>query len=324
MSKPSPAEAQEIYDIARRLDLHSPLRLIAEELLAEPGARPAQIEPLFSALTNARSLRWRQRSVAAWCLGRAELEPIEREAAAGTLLRVLEGTTAETSSSRWGRAWLRYLCTVPVAMPLDVQFNSGPVFMMLLLPIVLGVSVWHDTRANNTVGAMAAAALGRLRAPESVGALARALRSRSPRIREAAASALHEVLPALGQEHLGLYDRTEITHLAQALQNPDNLLVFKVLEALEKVGTSAAIPHVEALLGGARMARTKEMAVRTLDVLRERQKLEQQGKTLLRAVGAPSAPSEILVRPGQGAPDTASEVVLRVAQGGGEDTRSAG
>jgi hypothetical protein len=269
-----------------------------------------QIEQLFSALTSTSKRNKKERVVAAWALGRAPLAPVEREAAAGSLLHILD-TRSQSVQSAWLRAWLRYGIVFPFALAFDIAENSGPVVTMLLLPIILGTSVVQDLRTEKLLRSYAALSLGRRQAVEGIGALAAATFDRDARVRDSAASGLHEALPAVMLEHFGLLKREEISELAKVLEHPDNLLVFKVLGALDKIGTGVAIPAVEALRNRARIGRMQQEAERVLVVLKERQKQEEMGRTLLRATSSPDAPSEILVRPVQTTHESDPAVLLR-------------
>ncbi len=86
----------------------------------------------------------------------------------------------------------------------------------------------------------------------------------------------------------------------------------KALDALEKIGTSHAIPHVERLLKDTRSTLTRDRAQRVLNVLNSRKRREAEGKDLLRAVVTPQDPTALL-RPAQSAAESEIEQLLRPA-----------
>jgi HEAT repeat protein len=295
-----PSEAERFGALARRLSPHSAVRIAAESLLSGSEMRPDQIEALFSALTRASRVHWRERLVAAWCLGRVPLKELEREAAAGTLLSLLE-TSTHNGPTIVGRIWAIYGLLFPLVLMFDINSNPGPVFVTIWTVAAIAASMFAAPvlhamgRDTFTVRSAAAMSLGHLRVAEAIGPLARAVNDRDPHVRDAASAALHEALPMLSAEHFGRLSTDAIGAIAALLKHADNLLVFKALDALEKVGTASAISAVDALRNRARMSSLQQRAADVLEVLRERKRLEDQGKTLLRPMTGPEGQSGLVV-----------------------------
>jgi HEAT repeat protein len=306
--------------LVARLSIHSPVRRLAEAVLGQTHQALDNIQPLFTTLAHPEGHSWRERLVAAWALGRVPLTPQEQDAAAGMLLDVL-GSRPRVRSWRaiMQGIVLSYVSAFPFcllgAMTQD-DFITMEVIIGTLGALLGGIPValwWgkHQVRNANRLRAMAALTLGRLQVPESIGDLAGAAFDRSPQVREAASSALHEVLPILTSAHYGLFGAVSIENLGNVLSHPDALLVSRTLTALKNVGTSHAIPYVERVAAQGRTALLRDKAHDVLAVLRERQHQEEQAQTLMRASIAPPTPSGLLLRPAQGVSESDPQQLLR-------------
>jgi hypothetical protein len=199
---------------------------------------------------------------------------------------------------------------------LDLFTEWTSIATLLASPFILFTSAglaWHQSRKRNCLRSAAAESLGRLAAPESLGALASALFDHNASVREAAAAALHTVLPTITEEHYGLLGTASMTALGRALKHGDTYLVLKLLAALGKIGTSHALPHVEQAAGEGRMIRVRDAAREALERMRERHRQEKEAQTLMRASYAvPAAPAELL-RPARGsAPDDPLQLLRAV------------
>ena len=304
--------------------LRSALRLLRGEPIES-------IQPLHIALKDPNPKRWRERMAAAWVLGRTPLGPEDSDAAAGTLMNVLEHEFSERGRRKLVRWTVRtYSAALVLAIFLIVTgllFDrppwSGEPFplMLLFLFLLLGTvalpfsmvvqSLWEESR-NDKVRAEAARALGHRGHVETVGSLAGCLFDCSFAVRQASAEALHRLLPAITGADYGILGADSVTKLGRVLTDSDGTLVAKALDALEKAGTSHAIPHVERLLRNTGSTLTRDRAQRVLDVLNARKRREIEGEGLLRAITSPQDPAALL-RPAQSAAESEIEQLLRPA-----------
>lgn len=318
--KPPLDEIDEVVSRLGSLAPSSPVRRAA--LAVMQGEPPETIQPLIAALLDPSPKRWQEREIAAWTLGRAPLHAQDRDAAVGTLLDVLEESVCEGPWQFWKRVAGRAALPTLLLILFMRMASGGPsaedgflavlftlYCMMMAVTAVIG---WNNESTNAyRVRAAAATALGNLRAPESGGALAGVLFHRDPGLRTAAALALHQVLPALTDDHYGQVGAQSVANLGRALNHSDNQLVYRVLEALKKVGTSHAIPFVERVEQRGRTIRLRDTAADVLVVLRERQRQENQRDTLLRPAPSPDNPADILLRPARDIGETDPQLLLR-------------
>jgi hypothetical protein len=178
------------------------------------------------------------------------------------------------------------------------QLKQRLLFTTVLASVpVVSVSLSLDRKQNNRVRAAAAVALGRLQSVESVGALTTALYDHSAAVRRAAVPALKSALPLLTPEHYGQLGVQAIPNLCRALGHGDELLVLHVLDALEKVGDGRAVQPVEETATRGRTDRIRQMAIRILPLLQERQRQESASKMLLRAAVPTESAPHTLLRP---------------------------
>jgi hypothetical protein len=167
----------------------------------------------------------------------------------------------------------------------------------LLPPLIRAALIdWEDYRINR-VRLAAIEALGQLRAPEAVGALAGELFCQNARLRHAAESALLETLPALTPEHYGALPANAVPNLCGALAHPNETLVLRVLEGLEKVGDGRAVRSVVRLAAPRRLDAVRKAAARLLPILEERKRQETDRRILLRGAACPPEDGRQLVRP---------------------------
>jgi HEAT repeat protein len=331
---PPLAEANAQVSLLGRIPESHPVRLAA--LSVARGEPIASIQPLIDALLDPSPDRWRVRAVAAWALSRTALTPEETDAATASLLDVLERARPERARDILFRLLKRHaalslsagtLAAVIVMLLLSRPWNyNGPelpeVWAIMTcatafmgLPLIIPASLSFDRNRDSRARVAAAEALGRLGQPESVGALSGALFDRSWRVRDAAAAALHRVLPVLTLDHYGLFGSQSIANLGRALGHPDAQLVSKALSALAAVGTSHAIPFVKRLTTSGRTLRLREAAEEVLAILERRQQSESVHATLLRPTQSPNDSAQVLVRAATNVQST-GELLLRTARDG--------
>ena len=142
-------------------------------------------------------------------------------------------------------------------------------------------------RRNTDIHAAAVGALGNIGAPQAIGEVTNAFLTGSVTVRKVAATSLLQILPLLTDEHYGTLSADSIIGIAHIASQRDRVLAGKALEALELVGTPAAIPNVERALAKAPTQELRDAVQRVLEVLREREMLERNANTLLRPATAP-------------------------------------
>jgi hypothetical protein len=335
MMNPITLPPQEIATLLDKINPHSPVRRIAETLLSGTYDPLSGVDPLFTTLTASSGRPWRERVVAAWALGRVPLSPQERAAATDMLMDALERDRHHSfwSTFRSGLiggygtclafGFLAVAITILTANHrhynlIEVFLEFAAVAALVTSPAILASSAamaWHLSRKHNSLRAAAAESLGRLAAPEALGALAGALFDNSARVREATATALHAVLPSITEEHDGLLGAASMIALGRALKHDDTLLVRKLLTTLGKIGTSHALPYVKQAAEDSRMTRVRDAARDTLEIMQERQLREKEAQTLIRpSYAIPSTPVELL-RPAHGNTSDDPFQLLRAVDG---------
>lgn len=319
---PPVEELDAIVQQVGRLSPGSVVRQIALQMMR--GERVSRVYPLLQALKDAAPARWREREVAAWALGRADFEPQDRETAVNALLETLEQQIREPVHRLLARTAARsaaaaillqmlllYLFGTPLGAPGEAMLILWALLFLFTFPVMITAISMLESGRQDRIRSAAADSLGKLSDPESVGTLAGELFTGSAAVRAAAARALHRVLPTLTSEHYGALGPQSIANLGRALNHSDTQLVFKVLSALERVGTSHAIPFVEKLRRDGRTTRLRDAAENTLATLYARQKQEQMRDTLLRVASSPYSSQNTLLRPARFTMSDNPEQLLR-------------
>jgi hypothetical protein len=301
--------------------LHSALRLLR-------GESVDSIHPLQTSLREPHPRRWKERLVAAWTLGRAKLSDDDSDSASGTLIEVLENGYRERGRFKLLR-WIARTyapafvigASVATGAYLDSPFGWYSPWVPLVIMIAMMVGTpslfitiplqsFFEKRQNDRVRAAAAVALANRGHIEAIGPLSGCLFDSDEIVRHACALALHDLLPKVKESDYGALGADSMTKLGRALGNPDGSLVTKLLDALAKVGTSHAVPHVEKLLKSTRSTLTRDRAQRVIEILIERSRREAAGKDLLRASRSPGDPAELL-RPARTLAEAEIEQLLR-------------
>jgi hypothetical protein len=324
--RPDPEDAEAILTPLGRLKRGSSVRRFTLQLLQ--GRSIETIQPFISALQIPPRWQWNEREVAAWALGYLRGTEEEMDAATTALLDTLEN---RRTFKFWRRAVLRpFMCALPAALLgafiVSERSYSNPfeVFTMMtftlglsLATVVTPASLLYDLNGLGRTRAAAADSLRRIGSPECIGALAEALYDGDRRVRDAAAYALHSILPTLSEKDYGRFGAESMRNLGRTLSHPDSRLAFKVLEVLEKVGTSHAIPFVQNAAERGRTVRLRDAAEHVLQILKERQQREGQKDRLLRSTTAPTDASAVLLRPAREAAEQEISYLLRAT--GSED-----
>ncbi len=193
------------------------------------------------------------------------------------------------------------------------------VLTSLMFPFLTALNAQRGNQAR----AIAALSLGRLRAVEGVEELARAALDRSPQVRRTAEHALQMCLPSLTSSHYG-HMRTETTALLCNLLNhkkerlfanhhSTERLVLAVLDALGKVGSGFAAPHVAHVAQDGWTDAVRERACAILPILEGRRRQASDPHQLLRAAALPPDNGSQLMRPVQNSTTDTPEQLLRAS-----------
>jgi hypothetical protein len=335
-------ETAEFNELLRRLRPNHPLRQFTPETL--PGRLLSQedLYLLLGTLNSAHTARWRERLLAARILERARIMPHKRADITRTLCRILEEGKLSNGVAESGYKLVMRgavgpgaLLALSIAFMWTYSFEGSllhsawaalaiafvaftfitTALAMLLAPLVFPLVVARDAANMNRLRAAAAGALGRLREPASVGALAKAARGGSLHVRRAAADALEQVLPDLLEFHYGQIGAEAVPNLCDLLYHHDESLDIAILRALGKVGDGRAVRTVEQIAGSWRPVEMCMEAHRILPILRARQQREKDAALLLRPSQSPNDAAQTLLRPAAGPAETDPQLLLRPYDG---------
>jgi hypothetical protein len=345
----------------RYIPKRNPLRRIAVRLLyreviglcREPIGS-ADKDVLLSALRYPTECRWRHRIVAAWALQQTSLTPDERAGCLSTLYSYLQ--QPDRIGRRvylLGKQIIGYMLPVGLGLTFLFMFayQTGtdqffdifvPLFLVSILlasPFLLIMfgSQWANRDTQLRVAFIEL--LDHLQEPLSIGALATAACSSHLEVSAEAKRVLANLLPDLTIEHYGQLPSTTVPHLCDLIEgkpplftHPAPWMVQIVLDALEKIGDSRAIPTVRNIAEGhyfashvctatgdeanreiQRIRSCERKAQRILPILLERYERERHSGMLLRAASPPETTPEELLRPAAEATATAPEQLLRAS-----------
>lgn len=282
----------EVERLIRRLPRRSAARAAAERIQNATAPDDDSIRALLERFQRRRRVRFKEKMVVAWVLGHAGRSSRFAHAAAETLVGIMD--------ERPGR---------------NVGCMTAGGCLFWYLPwtwLWIALCSIRDGRRNR-VRAIAARSLGVLGEPVGAASLARAVRTSPTRaangdkaVREAAAGALPEALKRVAPESIFTIIPAETPRYLCRLLTPDNeWLSSRVLQSLELIGTEKEIPAVDRF---ARIAPytssasfdVRGMAVRVLNVMRDRAARAREAATLLRPSSCPNAAEETLLRPAGG------------------------
>ncbi len=325
----------------RMLRRGSPVRECAETILAGGELDAAACSTLLEALTQKSGKFWRERMVAAWCLGQCELSPPEwRESVTDGLRRVLKGDEFMDSGGRLWRAVKRNVIAsvaipgIPISVGLvllSVIFGlpsiqdletilfiglkgSGLCFIALMGPAAVVSGILEDTRLG-LARAAAARSLGERSDPLAAGLVARAMTDKPFEVRAAAEAVLQKVLSAVRPSDYGRLPANATVELCSSLDHASTEQSLWILEALRAAGTGGAAEPVRRLAEQTRSEAVLAAAAQVLPVLEERLRLETSAARLLRPEESPGEPGDILLRPASAATAVPEEQLLRPSVG---------
>jgi hypothetical protein len=271
-------------------------------------------------------------------LGISSLKPDQRYAAVvrlRSLLRSTPGFLLMPGESRMMRAAIWTLpFSIPLALLATIPFWSQPGGMGIPVAIALTVLfsgflflpslfIAHETerQAARQLRFITAHALGRLQAVEALDALVAASLEQDAYLSEIALISLRVVLPHLSADHHSPLGTEAIPNLCRLLKryapafvnynDAGHTLTTELLDALEKVGDSRAIPHVLQLANDWPPGPLREKAAQVLTLLEERKRRETERGTLLRGATPPVGDPTELLRAATSQTESRPEQLLR-------------
>lgn len=159
-----------------------------------------------------------------------------------TLLMAIDNTLNEIHRDHSVHLWWEVL-------GFSIFWGGGSILAgtFLFSPLLFPLSIVWDNNHLNRVRAECARSLEVLRQAESISVLASTIFDSSPQVRKASFEALSSVLPTLESSDYGQFDGSITMLLCKLLKDSDEHFVVQVMEALGKVGSGKAVPHVTRL-----------------------------------------------------------------------------
>ena len=315
-----------------RLPRGSPVRKLLAETHERDDVPRIRVELVIRLLRDPSPWRYEEREAAAWSLGNARLRPTDRDSAGAALTVVLADALPPDIIEIWrslldtvapavllavgaacvAAASMNYLPLIALSVCVPACLASGA--LLTLIPTrALARKIGGEKGLFNRLRAAAAEALGKLAYRDAVGTLAEALFDPSPDVRESAESAFGACVGALRPRDLGTLRPKTGKQLCAALKHPHSGMVSTVLDALEKVGESPAIPHISRLAIESDLPDIRARAETVLATLEKRKKNEKYSRRLVRPSTAPEDDAEKLLRTAI-IPDMNPESLVRPAQ----------
>lgn len=339
-------ETREIASALRSQRRNRRLQEVVQSVLDSQPLSEEAVDYLLHLLTLAASPRRRNEyRIAAWALARTSLSPAQREIAVQTLCGIVECSLPEIAlrsqkvlrNNLVASAVLTFLPAAVFIFSFDQRYWLTLTIAELFW-IVGGTLAWYallfslfqafsalrgGSMLKEGVRIEAAIALQRMRAPESVGPLAKAVMDTNPNVYRAAAYALGETLPALTEEHYGQLGADAVPNMCRILGIKglisdaayEEPFYLALLDALEKVGDGRAVRYVERVRQNGWTAELRSAAERVLPTLLARREKEDDFGMLLRGSTLPLEPAESLLRPASAHAENAPEQLLRPVDG---------
>jgi hypothetical protein len=138
-------------------------------------------------------------------------------------------------------------------------------------------------------------------------------------VHEYVCEALCEMIPKLSADDVSSFNQEQADNLYSILSGKDVELTTVLLSALPKLEAADALPYVEQLAAGRRLAaknkQVKRVAEAVLPVVRGMADQRAQHSVLLRAGSADASNKRTALRPAEYAPESHPDELLRVPQG---------
>jgi ferritin-like metal-binding protein YciE len=180
--------------------------------------------------------------------------------------------------------------------PFESAFGITLLLILLPAPITLPLSRFIDRKRQNQVRKEAISSLLQRGDMKALAPLLVILKQEKGEVFEAALRAALELLPRLNTTHYGTL-RSDVTqNLCYLLEHFEGTIIYSLLEALEKVGDSRALPTVLRLERSLKDPLLRNKLSQLLPILVEREQQEKQSKDLLRSSQEPIS-KETLLRP---------------------------
>ena len=303
-------------------------------LAAFAGGRhvPSDFELALETVRNRSHGPTSEARVCAWLFGVAALSPDESSAAGGVLREILGSAPRKLILPATRRLRQSALRSAAIAAPsaLLVSLPSWAEGALLLNPLgnfvlfsvclfvpVFVISFLTELAAARELRFITAHALGRLDYVQAVDALSGAGMGDDSDLCQVALISLRALLPHLTPDHYGMLGPNAVPNLCRLLKEYAPVwmvapgLQTDLLEALEKVGDSRAIPVVRRSCRQWPAGPLRQAADRTLETLEERRRRELERDTLLRGAKEPVPDPSILLRAADAQSDLRPEQLLR-------------
>ncbi len=331
------------------------VRSAFEQLELTPWLDRESLDGLLRAVRDPSGKHWRERSVAAWCLGECSADETTLLEVKSALRSLLAGEGYTDGPGRILRAarrsWSTSACIVALVgaigifmmVPFTVEslligllyalvvwFLVSSLASLLILPFALPISFGWDAGDLTCSRAEAATALGKLRDPLAAGCMATATKRNDCSMGSAAYAALPLVLEAITEDHYGQLGSAQTLALCGALAHAGADRARLILRALAAAGDGACAEPLARLIADSKVVgrwsfpkwlvlgdkeTVVDLAQRVLRVLEERLRQETSAARLLRPAESPGAPGAVLLRPAGSATAVPEEQLLRPSVG---------
>ncbi len=198
----------------------------------------------------------------------------------------------------------------PDADTIAMVFVLAMLFIVIPAPITLPLSLYIDRRNQLRVRKVAVKSLERLGSVRALPSLLATIRGANGEFFENIVSCVASLLPKLTPEHYGTLRADVTPNLCYILETFKGNFNHEILNAIEKVGDSRAIPTLKRIIQTDLAPNLRERATEILPILEARQILETHSNQLLRPSQDPIA-HEQLLRPARDTEDKDEKTLLR-------------
>lgn len=278
---------EEILKTIRSLRKANPLRRQAELVLADPGAKIEDLQPILSALQFGGVFNDKDHTVASWLITHSDWSCSQSvtmsKALCGSLYVAMSGWKSGGVGLRWSYPPLVLLALYVASILSSARHVSFGLVMETLAVVFCAPITVLMLRGKSKARQvkLVIESLGYVGEPDSIGALATAIRYGS--LRDTVQASLAEVTYRLGPEHFGNLPAQTVPALCDALKKADNATILVILRALSIIGDGRAIRAVERLSLNPPTAEIGQAASDLLPILRQRDAESKAPTQLLRA-----------------------------------------
>ncbi len=340
---PSQSLGASVAQHVRRLGRKRPVRRVAEQLSAGDVVSEWAFDVLIAAVEQKSGRRWRERLVAAACLGEGSLTAAQKERATAALISVLTDRSNLDVKGRLARGVLRAvaLSSIVAGVLVAISFDdalgfspwNAPLFVASLLlgslvaigilsiflvaPTLMYSGAREDTNLRKSMEEVLRA-LGKLADPMAVGLLSRAQQRTSPLVKlksqqaAVAAKALPAALAAVREEHYGLLPADATPALCEALSGATRRQALLILSALRAAGIGSGAEPLRRMIADPAAQRDWESSPDPGDGRTSVLSVAEEVLPILEERLRNETASSRLLRPAS-TPGDAAEVLLRPA-----------